>query len=362
LFRQIVNLHKLHIFPGLFLTSSKVKIIFINSGMILIIILMQFCQKSEDMPTIPVVFTTTCTDITQTSATSGGNVSDDGGSEVTARGVCWGTSSNPTISGSRTTNSTGKGSFTSNITNLSANTKYYLRAYATNSVGTAYGNAVIFKTYTSTVSDINGNVYNTITIGTVAWMVENLKTTKYRNGELIGTTTPAALDINLESTPKYQWAYDGNESNVATYGRLYTWYAATDSRNVCPTGWHVPTDAEWTTLTDYLKNNGYGYQGNIYFIGKSMAATSGWTTVGAEGTVGNDQASNNSSGFTALPSGTREGGGTFSHIGSYCYWWCSTEHSSMNAFSEWMFSSYSQLFWGYNGKQQGFSIRCIKDN
>src|SRR4029078_12512714 len=104
----------------------------------------------------------------------------------------------------------------------------------------------------ATVTDIDGNVYHTVTIGTQVWMVENLKTTKYRNGDLIGTTIPATLDISSESTPKYQWAYKGEESNVATYGRLYTWYAVADSRNVCPTGWHVPSDAEWTTLTTYL--------------------------------------------------------------------------------------------------------------
>src|SRR5512133_2727329 len=109
------------------------------------------------------------------------------------------------------------------------------------------------------VKDIDGNVYQTITIGTQVWMVENLKTTKYRNGDLIGTTTPASLVIEGESAPKYQWAYDGNESNVAIHGRLYTWYVATDSRNVCPTGWHVPSDAEWTVLTDYLIKNGHSY-------------------------------------------------------------------------------------------------------
>src|SRR5688500_14669040 len=104
----------------------------------------------------------------------------------------------------------------------------------------------------ATVTDIEGNVYHTVTIGTQVWMAENLKTTKYRNGDLIGTTIPATLDISSESAPKYQWAYNGEESIVATYGRLYTWYAVTDSRNVCPTGWHVPSDAEWTTLTTYL--------------------------------------------------------------------------------------------------------------
>ena len=107
------------------------------------------------------------------------------------------------------------------------------------------------KCQANSVKDIDGNIYRTITIGTQVWMAENLKTTRYRNGDLIGTTTPATLVIEGESAPKYQWAYDGNESNVATYGRLYTWYVATDSRNVCPIGWHVPTDAEWTVLTEF---------------------------------------------------------------------------------------------------------------
>jgi uncharacterized protein (TIGR02145 family) len=125
-----------------------------------------------------------------------------------------------------------------------------------------------------TVKDIDRDIYKTVTIGTQVWMAENLKTTKYSNGDSIGTTTPATLDITTEKTPKYRWSYGGEESNVAKYGRLYTWYAATDSRNVCPTGWHVPTDAEWTTLTNYLTNNGYGYKGSASDITKSMAATS----------------------------------------------------------------------------------------
>lgn len=98
------------------------------------------------------------------------------------------------------------------------------------------------------VTDIDGNVYHTVTIGKQVWMLENLKTTKYRNGDSIGTTTPATLDISEVNNPKYQWAYAGNESNVVTYGRLYTWYAATDNRNVCPIGWHVPNNTEWELL------------------------------------------------------------------------------------------------------------------
>jgi uncharacterized protein (TIGR02145 family) len=168
-----------------------------------------------------------------------------------------------------------------------------------------------------TVIDIDGNVYKTVTIGTQVWMKENLKTTKYSNGDSIGTTTPATLDITSENKPKYQWAYDGNENYVATYGRLYTWYALTDSRNVCPTGWHVPIDEEWTILTDYLTNKGYGYKGNGNEITKSMAATSGWTKNSLIGNVGNNQTSNNRSGFTAFAGGYRYGNGSFNGFGSY---------------------------------------------
>ena len=96
------------------------------------------------------------------------------------------------------------------------------------------------------VSDVEGNVYKTVTIGTQTWMAENLRTTRYRNGDAVGTTNAATLDIGSESAPKYQWAYAGDENNAAAYGRLYTWYAVTDDRNICPAGWHVPGDDEWS--------------------------------------------------------------------------------------------------------------------
>jgi uncharacterized protein (TIGR02145 family) len=139
------------------------------------------------------------------------------------------------------------------------------------------------------MTDPDGNVYTSVTIGTQVWMVENLKTTKYRNGDLIGTTNPATLDISTEPTPKYQWAYEGNESNVVTYGRLYTWYAATDPRNVCPTGWHVPSDVEWTTLENYLIANSFNYDGSTSEnkIAKSLATATNWTSSSNTGAVGN---------------------------------------------------------------------------
>ena len=218
----------------------------------------------------------------------------------------------------------------------------------------------LLRMQAQTVTDIDGNVYKTVAIGTQVWIAENLKTTKYSNDDLIETTIPSTYDISGESTPKYQWAYDGDESNVATYGRLYTWFAITDSRNVCPIGWHVPSDAEWTILADYLTNNGYGYGGSGSDIAKSMATTSGWTTYTTAGTVGNDQASNNSSGFSALPGGSRSNNGAFVNIGDNGLLWSSTETLATYAFYRYIIYVNSDVFGNYCDKSTGLSVRCLK--
>ncbi|MCX6329301.1 MAG: fibrobacter succinogenes major paralogous domain-containing protein [Bacteroidia bacterium] len=198
------------------------------------------------------------------------------------------------------------------------------------------------------MSDIDSNTYKTIQIDTQTWMAENLKTTKYRNGDLIGTTTPVTLDISGESTPKYQWAYGGNENNVATYGRLYTWYAANDSCSVCPTGWHVPTDEEWTTLITYL--------GGESIAGGKLKekGINHWDSLNT-GTT-------NSSGFTALPGGLRFNFGAFNFFGSTGYWWSSTEYSTnYDAYGLAMYYDGSNVDKSHVYKKAGFSIRCVKD-
>ena len=198
-----------------------------------------------------------------------------------------------------------------------------------------------------TVTDIDGNLYHTVTIGTQTWMKENLKTTKYRNGDLIGTTTPASLNIIDESTPKYQWAYDGNISNVATYGRLYTWYAVTDSRNVCPVGWHVPSDAEWTELTDYLG-------GEDVASGKlKETGTTHWSDP--------NEGATNETGFTALPGGFRFDNGSFDVIGGYGYWWSATESDAASGWYRLMNCGNAYVFRSNYLKVVGVSVRCIRN-
>jgi uncharacterized protein (TIGR02145 family) len=310
------------------------------------------CEKDDDnnngQQNVPVLSTTEVTEITANTATSGGNLTDDGGTTVTARGVCWSTNQNPTIADSKTTDGTGAGSFTSNITGLTAGTIYYVRAYATNSAGTGYGSAMSFTTQggtTGTVTDIDGNVYNTVTIGTQVCMVENLKTTKYRDGTSIPNVTDNISWSNL-TTGAY-CDYSNTPSNSATYGKLYNWYAATNAHNIAPTGWHVPTDADWTTLTTYLGGEGVA-GGKLKETG-----TTHWQSPNIGAT--------NETGFTALPGGIRNYNGSFDYIGSHGYWWSATESGATYAWDRLMNYGYSYVYRSGDGKELGFSVRCVRD-
>jgi uncharacterized protein (TIGR02145 family) len=224
------------------------------------------------------------------------------------------------------------------------------------------------------VTDIEGNVYHTITIGAQIWMKENLKTTKYNDGTDIPNITDNAAWEAI-TTGAY-CDYSNTPTNSTTYGRLYNWYAVDNNpttkvasnggKNVCPTGWHVPNDSEWTALVDYLTTSGYNWDGTTIWnrVAKSMASTSGWTTSGTLGEVGNDQASNNRSGFTALPSGGRgmSGGGTFVFIGSKSYWWSSSEYSTTNAYTWFLAYHLSFVDISHNSRKHfGNSVRCLKD-
>jgi uncharacterized protein (TIGR02145 family) len=196
------------------------------------------------------------------------------------------------------------------------------------------------------VTDVDGNVYRTITIGTQTWMVEDLKTTRYRNGDFIGTTNPDTLDISSEIAPKYQWAYNGDERNVVIYSRLYTWYAATDKRNIAPVGWHLPTNAEWDTLTNYLG-------GKIAAQAKlKEAGTKHWNSPN-DGT--------NESGFTALPGGNHWSN-KFLGLGDFTHWWTATEYDTCFAWRRILKNDGPQKnFKGYARKDIGWLVRCIKD-
>jgi uncharacterized protein (TIGR02145 family) len=299
---------------------------------------------------LPTLATVTATSIMTTTATSGGNITSDGGAAVTARGVCWSTSANPTTANTKTSDGTGAGIFASSLTGLTNNTTYYLRAYATNSVGTVYGSQITVLTLPTgslTVTDIDGNLYHTVTIGSQVWMVEDLKTTRYRNGDLIGTTSPSTLNILALNSPKYQWPYNGDEANVTYWSRLYTWYAATDSRGICPTGYHVPSDAEWTTLTTYLGGESVAggkmkYTGTSYWLSPNTGAT-------------------NSSGFSAVADGSRDYDGTFTGLEYVGDWWSSTEYSSSDGYYRCLYDLQIYITRTSYTKDAGMAIRCVRD-
>jgi uncharacterized protein (TIGR02145 family) len=226
------------------------------------------------------------------------------------------------------------------------------------------------KTVTFTFTeckDGDNYYYPVVQIGTQVWMAENLKTTKYSTGVLIGTTSPYNKDIIGETNPRYQWAYNGNETNVAVYGRLYTWFAVTYAGKVCPTGWHSPTYDEWTTLENFLIANGYNYDGTNTGnkIAKALTSIDLWTSSATEGAVGNHDyiAKRNASGFTALPGGVRFNNGTYQSIGLSGNWWTSTSYSALEGFAWYraLGCNLNYVYIDYYYKGNGYSVRCVKD-
>jgi uncharacterized protein (TIGR02145 family) len=254
------------------------------------------------------------------------------------------------------------------VNGLSNGTGYTFTVTATNVNGPGFPSSasnLIIPTPASTVSDVDGNVYNTITIGTQVWMKENLKTTKYSDGSGIPLVTGNAAWAAM-TTPAYCWYINDGVNYKNPYGALYNWYVldagSNGGKNACPTGWHVATDSEWTILTDFLTNNGFGYGGSGNDIGKSIAATSGWTTSSVAGTVGNSQDTNNSSGFTAYPIGDRSPfDGTFYTISTDGTWWTATSYNTGFAYFRSIKSS-SGVFTSSNyNKPSGFAVRCVKN-
>ena len=196
----------------------------------------------------------------------------------------------------------------------------------------------------STIADIDGNVYNTIWIGGRQWIKENLKTTKYCDASSIPNVTGNDTWAGL-STPAYCWYKNDQGTYGNTYGALYNWYTV-QSGNLCPTGWHVPSNAEWAALIDYV--------GGASIAGTKLKATSGWYNGGNDGT--------DEYGFSALPGGHRDVYGTFEFEGRLGWWWSSTEDDATDAFYRHMLYDPGSVDWGSTIKGAGFSVRCVRDN
>lgn len=217
--------------------------------------------------------------------------------------------------------------------------------------------------------DNDGNFFKTVTIGTQVWMAENLKSTKYRNGDPIpnmgdeATWRSQYLQDNI-AIGGYCWYNDGT-GYKKSYGGFYNWYAVNDSRQIAPPGWHVPTDVEWTTLENYLITNGYNYDGTKTEdkIAKAMASTTDWLASTNPGSIGNSDypVVRNKSGFTAIPGGYRNYDGAFLNVGISDDWWSTTADTAGVAWFRNLYNSYSDLYRDTYPKSAGFSVRCIRD-
>ena len=219
-----------------------------------------------------------------------------------------------------------------------------------------------------TVTDQDGNTYNYITYGDQVWTVDNAEMVTYRDGTEIPQVTSNGV---WADTTTGAWCYYNNDP---TKPKLYNWYAVagihdndpnTPNKEFAPEGWHVPTDAEWTTLEEYLIASGYNYDGTTTEnkIAKAMASNTGWnsSTDVDVGAIGNDQSLNNSSDFNAFPEGYRYNNGSFYPEGFNAFFWSSTEFDSDYAWSRYLYNVSSNLFWYSYYKRNGFSVRFVRD-
>ena len=298
----------------------------------------------------PTVTTIQVSNITASTAVCGGNVTYDGGASITGRGVCWSTTPDPDLNDFFTSDGTGSESYSSTMTDLAPVTTYYVRAYAKNSAWTIYGEQI---TFTTKLADAEGNLYNTVTIGTQVWMTENLRVTKLNDNTLIPEVTDNTLWIGT-SVPAYCW-YNNDIAYKPTCGALYNWYAV-NSGKLCPSGWHVPTDDEFNILEQSLgmgadQLNLWGWRGTDQ--GTQLKNTTGWDE-GGNGT--------NSSGFSALPGGYRYGAtGDFYLLTTITYWWTATENDADRGWYRRLDSSSTAVYRASTSKKGGKYIRCVKN-
>jgi uncharacterized protein (TIGR02145 family) len=294
------------------------------------------CKKSDSKTSITI---SSISDITATGVTIVGDLVIDNSVSVISTGICWSKLPKPVYADAKISIGKEPGRFTGVIKGLDVSTKYYVRAYVVTNLATIYGNELSFTTeekFKKIVDIRDGKSYRIVEIGSQTWFAENLR---------YGGSIPEIKDYNLWSdTSQPAWCYlFNNPSNDSVYGKLYNWYAVEEG-NVCPSGWHVPSDAEWTILTNYLDGS------NV--AGSKMKSTDGWG--------GDNFSGNNESGFSALPGGGRDYFSSFYYKNGF--WWSSTE--SDGGYSAWYRSIYNQeiivnRFYGM--KNSGFSVRCIKD-
>jgi uncharacterized protein (TIGR02145 family) len=310
------------------------------------------CQKLDPVPVSMFVTTPPAININYTSANVKGELMDIG-EGITSYGHCWAKTSNPTISGSKSVINgmpPKQVEFTSDLRALTPGTKYYVRAYITNSAGTVYGNEINFTTNaipSQKIVDCDNNLYDTVKIDTQIWMKSNLKVTRLNDGLDIPLVTQNSDWLALNN-PGYCWSNNDEIANKNTYGALYNWFAA-NSGKLCPAGWHVSTDAEWIKLINFA--------GGLTVAGGKLKET------GTIHWAAPNNGATNETGFTALPGGCRSGGsGIFYALGQWGNYLTATPLNAYQIRTIAIGYQDSRIFRdSICSKSEGMAVRCVKD-
>ncbi len=317
----------------------------------------------------PQLLTPSVSEIGEDGVTVRSDVVTDGGAEVTSRGICWSLNVLPTLNDDFLEEGTGTGEYTIQISHLEPLTRYYIRSFAVNEYGTAYSSSVSFSTL-GIISDVEGNQYQVVQIGNQVWMMENLRTTRYADGEaipVVGSSTGWSDLPDPDGGKALCW-YDNDTLNRKDYGHLYTWAAATrgtasDSepsgvQGVCPDGWHIPSDEEWKTLEIHLGmtyREASGFGGNGYDEGGKLKET------GTLHWLSPNVGATNESGFTALPGGYRSSSGIYREIQSFTMFWTASEHDGQYAFYRGLGYDHQVVIRNYTYLNNGLSVRCVRN-
>ena len=293
---------------------------------------------------LPAVTTKPVSLISSTSAQCGGEVTDDGNGTILARGVCWVITGTPSLGHSDSITTDAGNNFVSYVPGLLPDTSYKIAAYVTNEKGTSYGAVLSFSTRLpcgQATVEYGSQTYHTILIGDQCWLKENLNI----GTRISGIQNQDPLNATLE-----KYCYNDDEANCTLYGGLYQWDEMMKSsvtpgtQGICPSGWHLPSDAEWTTMTTFL--------GGDTVAGTKMKSNTGWYNNG-NGT--------NTSGFTGIPAGNRGNDGSFNNLTQLGYFWTSSQAGASEAWNR-KLNFESDIVTKYNSFiTNGFSVRCVRN-